>query len=125
VVTQSFVVCYIFDGFLDPINMPPQTESVFRLGSTIHVRFQLLDHYGQPVHDVVASLWISKLSDTPDPGELEAVSTNDPDAGNVFREMQDRYVFNLGTRANMSEGSWRLRADLGDNCDHSVVVSIR
>ena len=59
--------------------------------------------------------------------EIEAVSTAAADSGNTFRnEAPQQYIFNLSTKAMATNGTWRIRADLGDGVDNrTVLVSLK
>jgi len=56
--------------------------------------------------------------------EMEAESTSAADSGNTFRFSGDHYIFNLGTRSLVA-GTWRLRIDLRDGVEHTVLISLK
>ncbi len=100
--------------FLQPVNTPPQNRSVFQLGSTVPVKFQLFRADGvTPVTTAVANLQVNKVSNgAPDPVN-ETVYSTVPDQGIRFRYAGSQYVFNLGTRT-LAIGTYRLTALLDD-----------
>jgi len=100
--------------FLQPINTPPQNRSVFQLGSTVPVKFQLFRADGvTPVTTAVANIQVNKVSNgAPDPVN-ETVYSTVPDQGTRFRYAGNQYVFNLGTRT-LAIGTYRLTALLDD-----------
>jgi hypothetical protein len=108
-------------GYLQPIN--PDGSSIFKLGSTIPVKFTL----PSGASAVTATLSLAKVSPGIDGSYLEATSTAQASSGNTFRydTASGQYVFNLSTR-NLTSGTWRLRVDLSDgNSDHTVLISVR
>jgi hypothetical protein len=101
-------------------------HSVFKLGSTIPVKFRLTggcDSMG----GIIAKIYVAKVSNNVAGSELEAVSTAAADSGNTFRnEAPQQYIFNLSTNAVGSVGTWQIRADLGDGASNrTVLVSLK
>jgi len=119
--TASFPVSVTFSwsGVLAPVDA--DGGSVFKLGSTVPVKFRLTGA-SAPIADLAAFLLLGKLPSTGT--ELEAVSTAAADSGNRFRQNADQYIFNLATRG-LSVGTWRLRIDLGDGVPRQVEISLR
>jgi hypothetical protein len=125
VVTESatFQVLYDFDGFLPPI--PNDGTGVFKLGSTVPVKFRLTDRNGVRVPGVVAHLTIQLLSNgNPIGTPIDATAPGGADSGNVFRDDGSQYIYNLATRP-LSVGTWRLQASLDDGSTHTVVIGLR
>jgi hypothetical protein len=58
--------------------------------------------------------------------EEEAVSIAAATEGNLFRydPVEDKYVFNLSTQ-DLTQGTYRLRIDLGDGEKHIVYISLK
>ena len=113
-------VNYAWSGVLQPINggntlnNTADDTSVFKLGSTIPVKFKLTgDSVG--ITDATARIILVKLDGTPDGTELEAISTNAPDSGSSFRydPTSAQYIFNLGTKS-LTAGDYLIKIDLGD-----------
>lgn len=117
----------VFDGFLDPVNMPPEEMSVFKQKSTIPLKFRLLDLEGNPVPDAVAAI-SGQMVTNGVPGEVnETLVANQADAGNLFRydEEEGLYIFNLSTK-NLSCGTYRVHATvLGGLIDRWVDIALK
>ena len=109
--------------FLQPLNN--DGSSVFKLGSTVPVKFQLAG-VSAGITNLSARILIAKVSNGIVGSELEATSTSAATTGNLFRYSADGnlYMFNLGTKG-LSAGTWQIRADLGDGVLHMVNVSLR
>ena len=93
-----------------------EQRRLLRLQAVQHGAAQVRSHRmlaGQPATGLTPRLYLSKLSSGIWGSELEAVSTNQPDAGNLFRETASgTYMFNLSAKG-LSTGTWRVRIDLG------------
>ncbi|HUW62643.1 MAG TPA: PxKF domain-containing protein [Candidatus Bathyarchaeia archaeon] len=117
----------VFNGFLPPINMPPQAMSVFKQKSTIPVKFRLLDSSGNPVPDLEAVI-SGQMVTNGVPGDVnETLTANQADSGNLFRYDADagQYIFNLSTK-NLSRGTYRIHAvTIGGLIDRWVDIAIK
>jgi len=114
-----------FQGFLQPINMPPAAMSVFRQKSAVPVKFRLLDGAGAPVPDAEASLWIERVNAGVPSGVNEPFDATQPDAGTSFRCTGGVYIYNLKT-SNLLPGIYRLHAVImGGLMERTVDVAIR
>jgi hypothetical protein len=114
---------YSWSGFLQPINA--DGTSVFKLGSTIPVKFRLTGACAGNA-SLVADIYFYKVSNSEGPIN-EAASTSAADTGTVFRysPSDDLYIFNLGTKGK-TEGTWQLGVDLHDGVGiRSVAVGLR
>ena len=103
---------YSWSGVLQPINS--DCGSVFKLGSTIPVKFRLTGACdGNP--NVVAKIYLAKITNSIIGSDVEASSTSAADSGNTFRydPANGQYIFNLATKP-LSAGTWQIRVDLGD-----------
>lgn len=120
-VTRTVHVIYNWSGFQDPVD--PQGKSVFKLGSTIPLKFALTGSCANKT-DLVAKLYLAKMSNGIAGTELEAGSTAAADSGNVFRYNGGKYMYNLSTKG-LSEGTWQLRVDLGDGAIHAYQISLK
>lgn len=116
-------VAFAWSGLLQPISR--DGTSVFKLGRTIPVKFQLSGQ-SAGIGDATAALWIAKISSAVTGVQEEATSTSQASSGNLFRydAGSDQYVFNLSTSA-MSEGTWELYVDLGDGVTRATRISIK
>jgi WD40 repeat protein len=118
----------VFDGFLQPINMPPSLMSVFKQKSTIPVKFRLLDPAtGAPVPNVAATIWCQRVAGgVPNPVN-EPVYATQPDGGNAFRydPTAGQYIFNLSTKS-LTAGVYRIHASImGGLMDRWVDVALK
>jgi hypothetical protein len=111
--------------FLQPINTPPQDRSVFHLGSTIPVKFDLFRADGlTPVTTAVATLQVNRISNgAPDPVN-ETIYSTVPDQGTSFHYTGGHYQFNLGT-GTLTTGTYRLTALLDDGSKVIEDVELR
>jgi hypothetical protein len=129
-VQQSFAVLYnstVGHSFLQPINMPPQSQSVFRIGSTIPVKFRLFLADGvTPVSTAVATIQVNKVSSGVPSPVNETVTSTVPNQGVTFRydAGSQQYIFNLSTKS-WSAGNYVIVALLDDGSQISVVVGAR
>ncbi len=120
----KFKVVYNFGGFLSPVK--PDGSGVYKLGSTIPVKFQLKDASGAFITNATATLFVAQVSTGIEGTQVVALSTSKADAGNQFRydATSSQYIFNLGT-SGMGIGTWQLQARLGDGKMYVVDVSIK
>jgi hypothetical protein len=115
---------YVYSGVLQPINA--DGSSIFRLGSTVPVKFQLWDADGNFVTNALARIYLTKISDDIAGNETEAASTSAATEGNLFRydSVANQYIFNLSTKS-LSTGTWQLRILLDDGTSKYVALSLR
>jgi len=119
--TFQVKVEYGWSGILQPINA--DGSSVFKLGSTVPVKFQLVGASGG-VTNAMATLTLAKVTSSVVGTEVEAVSTSAATTGNAFRYEGGQYIFNLSTK-NLSKGTWQLSIDLHDGASRTVLISLR
>jgi len=101
---------------LQPINPPSQPMSVFKLGSTIPVKFQLFLADGvTPVSAAVATIQVNKVSGGVSSAVNETVVSAMPNQGIGFRfdATSQQYIFNLGTKG-WTVGTYRITVLLDD-----------
>ena len=115
---------YKYGGILQPINA--EGDSIFKLGSTVPVKFQLKDYNGNYVRNAVAKIYVAKLTNAIWGDELEAGSTSAATTGNLFRydTTAEQYIFNLGTKT-LSAGTWQIRIELDDGTSKYVQISLK
>ena len=106
-------VDYKYSGFLQPIN--PDRSSSFKSGSTIPVKFQLLDYNNvvQNVGNIAFTLAVNKLDPYADYAVNENVGTTVGDSGYAFRwdATSMQYIYNLSTKTSaMGAGTYALTA---------------
>jgi hypothetical protein len=116
-------VQYAWSGILQPIN--PDGSSIFKLGSTVPVIFQLTGA-SAVITNAVATLSVAKVTSTVEGTDMEAVSTSAATTGNAFRydATSGQYIFNLATKP-LSIGTWQLLIDLHDGVTRTVIISLR
>jgi hypothetical protein len=118
----SFVsTTYAFSGFLQPIDS--DGSSIFKLGSTVPVKFKLSPNPGTAV---TATLSFAKLTGDILGDEMEATSTAAATTGNLFRydATSGQYIFNWGTKG-LTAGTYQLKVTL-DNCQtFTIQVSLK
>lgn len=120
----TYHVGYTYGGILQPINA--DGSSIFKLGSTLPVKFQLEDANGNFVTNAGAKIYLAKISSGITGTEAEATSTSAATLGNLFRydSTSNQYIFNIGTKS-LSTGTWQLRIELDDGTSKSVKVSLK
>ena len=121
--TGSFTVqvTFAWSNVLAPINA--DGSSLFKLGSTVPVKFRLTGD-SSAIGNLVSRVYVTKLTNSVSGSELEAISTSAATEGSLFRYADGQYMFNLATKS-LSAGTWRVRIDLGDAVTHTVIVSLR
>lgn len=119
-VVRTVDVIYPWSGFEQPVD--PLGKSVFRLGSTLPLKFSLTGTCAGKT-DLVAKLYLAKVSNGIAGTELAPDTNASADAGNVFRYQNGKYMYNLSTKG-LSEGTWQLRVDLGDGAIHAYQISL-
>ncbi len=119
--TVTYYVRYNYGGILQPINA--DGSSVFRLGSTVPVKFRLTDANGNTVTSAAAKIYVAKISEGVAGTEMEANSTSAATTGNLFRydSTDDQYIFNLGTKS-LSTGTWQIRIELDDGTSKYIHI---
>jgi hypothetical protein len=108
---------------LPPVNN--DGSSIFKLGSTVPVKFQLTGS-SSAIANAVATLTLAKVTSQVDGTVLEAVSTSAATTGNAFRydPTSGLYTFNLATKP-LSTGTWNLSVTLGDGVSRTVNISLK
>jgi hypothetical protein len=119
----TVTVTFAWSGHLQPVNA--DNTSVFKLGSTVPVKFRLTGD-SAPVTNLVATISIALVSNGIIGSEVEAVSTAAADSGNAFRydATAGQYIFNWSTRS-LSTGTYQVRIEFGDGLTRTVLVSVR
>lgn len=116
-VTVSYdVVPYTFVGFGAPLTISAKD---FKKMSTIPVKFQLFDTFGNPVSNAVATLKVN---------DVAAVASGGSNVENFFRYdlVQQQYIFNLSTKMpTITMGTNTLVVTLDDGTTHSWTITIK
>jgi lysophospholipase L1-like esterase len=118
------VVAYAYSGILQPVNA--DGSSIFKLGSTVPVKFSLTDASGAVQSGAVANLTIAKVTNEIDGTYVEATSTSAATTGTLFRydATAQQYIFNLGTK-ELSKGTWNLKVTLDDGNSYTQRISLK
>jgi probable HAF family extracellular repeat protein len=121
--TFNVTVTYSWSGVLQPINA--DGSSVFKSGRTVPVKLELTGK-SAGITDAESSLHLSEVSESVAGTQEENLSAALATGGNLFRydPAEDQYIFNLSTR-DLSQGTYRLRVDLGDGLERTVIISLR
>jgi lysophospholipase L1-like esterase len=117
-------VLYGYSGLLQPVNA--DGTSIFKLGSTIPVKFALSNAAGAPVGSAVANLTVAKVTNAIDGTYVEAVSTAAATTGTLFRydTTGQQYIFNLST-SGLSKGTWNLKVTLDGGSSYTTIISLK
>src|SRR5262249_5289156 len=120
---QRVTVTYAWSGVLQPLNA--DGSSVFKAGSTVPVKFQLLDA-GACAGNLVATLAYAKVSDGVAGPVNEADSASAATTGNLFRydATSGQYVFDWSTKG-LSPGTYELQINLGDGVTRTVSLGLK
>jgi hypothetical protein len=119
-------VVYSWSGVLQPINANANDPSVFKLGTTVQVKFELTGA-SAGIAKAVAKLSYTKLPVNIPPGPVnEATSTAAATSGNLFRydTKAKQYIFNWGTKS-LTAGVYELKIDLGDGVSRTVNIVLK
>jgi cysteine-rich repeat protein len=110
---------YSWSGVLPPVGN--DNKSIFKLGSTIPVKFRLTGACAG--NQVLAHIFIAKVTDSIVGEYMETTSTSAADTGNTFRysATDDQYIYNLATKP-LSAGTWQIAIDLGDGSGYRLVL---
>ncbi len=114
--------------FLPPINTPGHgiPVSVFKAGSTIPVKFQLFDAFGNPVGFAVANISFWKCSNSVPIGEDELTVASQANTGTLFRydSISKQYIFNLSTKG-FPKGDYGIRVILDSGQMQQINIGLK
>jgi hypothetical protein len=108
--TALYRVVYSFGGFLPPLVINGNGNGLFKAGSTIPVKFQLTDYYGNPVSTASGT---ASINTSP---AVSAPIRYDADA--------QQYIANLKTPKGVT-GAYIVTVNLDDGTSYSVGVTLR
>jgi hypothetical protein len=116
-VNGTLSIFYGFSGFLQPINDTAHTQvamSVFKAGSTVPTKFQLLNASGAIVQSASLPIWVTpvRTGTTAQPID-EQVYTDPPSSGQTFRWDGSQYIYNWQTPKDPG-GLYRICARFDD-----------
>jgi HYR domain len=115
----------VFGGFATPINQ--DGSSIFKLGNTIPIKFQLKWLNGKFVSDALVQVYVAKISNTITGTEMQAISNNvTASQGNRFKYdyLNNQYIFGLQTKG-FSAGTWQIKILLDDGSSPTVNISLK
>jgi len=109
--------------FLKPIR--PDGSSIFKIGRPVPVKFRLVGA-SAGITNLVAKLSVAKISDQI---RGTAIDESDEDGDETdflfkYRKAKGIYAYRWKTRGE-TQGTYRLRADLGDEVIHEITVSLK
>jgi YVTN family beta-propeller protein len=116
-------VTYAWSGVRQPVNA--DGTSVFKLGSTIPVKFSLAGA-SAGISDVVATLSYAKITDDIEGTYAEASTNVAATIGNTFRydAAEDLYIYNWTTKS-LTPGTYAIRLTLHDGRERTIRLSLR
>jgi hypothetical protein len=125
----SYSVVYAWDGFLQPINDTAHqirtTQSKFKLGQTVPVKFVLRDAAGVSVQQTSNPTFLmsSNLGTCASYATLETTEPLTPDVSPVFKWDGTQYHFNWSTKG-LSSGVYRIYAKIADDTQPWVDICL-
>ena len=110
-VTRTVWVNYNLSSILQPVNDTGHgaNPSVFKFGSTIPVKVEVMDCNGSHPSNLVLKLTTTVTASTTPPGEDEVASTSAADSGNQMRFSDPLYIFNLASKSVTTDPSSSAR----------------
>ena len=126
----NYSVNYAWNGFLQPINdtahQTSTTQSKFKLGQTVPVKFVLRDAAGLSVQQTVNPnfLMSGNLGSCASYATLETMDPVTPDVSPVFKWDGTQYHFNWSTKAGLSSGVYRIYAKIADGTQPWVDICL-
>jgi lysophospholipase L1-like esterase len=115
-------VQYMYSGVFQPINA--DGSSIFKLGSTVPVKFTLTDSNIATVCNATATLSAAKISNNVEGTFVEATSTSNATTGSLFRCDGQQYIFNLATKG-LTTGTYSLKITLDDGTTYTQHISLK
>jgi hypothetical protein len=118
----STSVLYTWSNVLPPIN--PDGSSVFHLGRTVPVKFQLTGE-SAGITNLAATLTIIYAGGTVEGNATDAEAPGDGTPGSLFcyDPTSDQYIFNWSTKG-LAAGEYKLQIALGDGAIHEVQIGL-
>jgi hypothetical protein len=122
-------ILYGTNGFLQPINDTAHTQaqmSVFKAGSTVPVKFQLLNSSGAVVQALVVPQWVTpvQVGTTTSPID-ESVYSDPPTSGSTYRFDGSQYIYNWQTSKSDVGKIIRIGARLDDGTTMYVNIGLK
>ncbi len=122
--TVTYSVVYNYSGILPPINA--NGNSIFKLGSTIPVKFQLQDANEKYISTAIGRIYVTNITKGATGKEINGTSTSGATIGNLFRydSTSNQYIFNLATKP-LSVGTWRIRIYIDDGTSKYATIGLK
>ena len=126
----TLTVLFAWNGFLQPINdtahQTSLTQSKFKLGQTIPVKFAIKNAAGVVVQQSPNPTFTrsSRVGGCEPDGILESTPTLAPDAGAEFKWDGNQYHYNWSTKGITASGVYRIFANLSDGTTRSVDICL-
>ncbi len=120
--TLTYSVVYNYSGLLPPFKAAGSND--FNLGRTIPVKFQLWDANGNYISTATARIYLAKVTNGVAGNEIEGVSSGNANTGNLFRNADNQYIFNLATKS-LSTGTWQIRIELDDSTSKYATIGLK
>jgi hypothetical protein len=109
--------------FRQPVN--PDGSSIFRIGSVVAVRFRL-GGASAGITNLVAKVSMTNTSSTILGTQMESYCSDGADSSDRFRyESKDNHYENNRATKYLSQGTYLVKADLGDGVSRTVRISLR
>jgi hypothetical protein len=131
-ITGSYRVIYRFDGFLQPINDTAHqigsATSVFKAGSTVPAKLQLMRADGTVVSANAPPQWLTPAKGTAISAPVDESLYGDPaTSGSTYRwdSSGQQYLYNWGTAKNQANSFWRVGVLLDDGQTYYVNIGLR
>jgi hypothetical protein len=109
--TALYRVVYDFGGFLPPLVINGAGNGHFNAGSTIPVKFQLFDYYGNPVSTATGT---ASINTTP----LASAAIR-------YDATAMQYIANLKTPKGAALGPYTITVSLNDGTTHTIGVTLK
>jgi len=117
-------IIYDFGGFLPPVSL----SKPFKMGSTIPIKFQLMDVQGAFITNALPLISLKLLSSGIPIGDaIDGSSNGAANTDNIFRYEPDsnQYIFNLATKDLTANAIYRITVALGDGTTQQVDISLK
>ena len=122
-----------FGGFLQPINDTAHTitrdTSIFKAGSNVPVRFQILDALGNPMQVASPPVWMTpvRTNQTISGSVNEPTLPVQPDPGTVFKydPATKTYSFTWKSPSKPTGYYWRVGARFADGTEYTTYIGLR
>jgi pimeloyl-ACP methyl ester carboxylesterase len=127
-VAGTLTISYRFSGFLKPINDSAVNPSVFKAGSTVPIKFELLNAEGESVQAATAPEWLEPMQKEPlNAKRNERKMNKKPTRGEVYewKPKQQQYQYNWNTKG-YEPGYWyEVSAKLDDGTIKTIVIGLK